>query len=142
MLSTDQITSDRKIPSASEREKYHGVPGQRRQGCGWTTSLEYARDQGTKVAFELVILGHHLVLVDAAAAGRGISLGELLVGLVDGTVDTLLKNGLRLVELKLGLEVPEVVGVAAAVGAATGIVKVEGLVDNLLEGTTPERGTS
>ena len=99
--------------------------------------------KGTKVARELVILGHHdLLLIDAAAAGRGISLGELLVGLIDGTVDALLKNGLRLVELKLGLEVPEIVGVAAAVGAATGIGEVEGLVDNLLEGTTPENGMS
>ncbi len=54
-------------------------------------------------------------------------------------VDALLKDGLRFVELELGLEVPEVVGVAAAVGAATGIGEVEGLVDNLLKGTTPER---
>jgi hypothetical protein len=54
-----------------------------------------------------------------------------------GAVDTLLEDGLGLIELELGLEVMEMVGVAAAVGAATSVGKLELLIDDLLTGTSP-----
>lgn len=49
----------------------------------------------------------------------------------------LLKDGLRLVDLELGLEVVEVVGVAAAVGSTAGVGEFELLVDNLLARRAP-----
>jgi len=52
-------------------------------------------------------------------------------------VDTLLEDRLGLIELELGLEVVQVVGVAAAVGTATGVGEVELLIDNLLASSAP-----
>lgn len=74
-----------------------------------------------------------LVLVDGAA-GRGVRLAELLVL---RTVEFLLEDGLGLVDLELGLEVVDVSGQAAAVGAAPGIGEVEALVDGFLTRLTP-----
>ncbi len=86
----------------------------------------------------LLILGR-LIFVDAAAAGRGVGLGELLVFLLIGsTVDALLKDGLGLIELELGLEVFSVVGISAAVGAAASVGPVELVVNDLLAGRTPK----
>jgi hypothetical protein len=59
----------------------------------------------------------------------------ILLGL--GAVDTLLEDGLGLIELKLGLEVMKMIRVAAAVGAATSVGELELLVDDLLTGTSP-----
>lgn len=75
-----------------------------------------------------------LVLVDGAAAGRGVRLAQLLIF---GAMEVLLEDGLGLVDLKLGLEVVDVGGQAAAVGAAAGIGKVEALVDDLLTRFAP-----
>lgn len=74
-----------------------------------------------------------LVLVDGAA-GRGVRLAELLVL---RTVEFLLEDGLGLVDLELGLEVVDVSGQAAAVGAAPGIGEVEALIDGFLTRLTP-----
>lgn len=52
-------------------------------------------------------------------------------------MNTLLEDWLGFIELELGLEVDEVVGVAAAIRTTPGVDKVEWLVDNLLANITP-----
>lgn len=49
----------------------------------------------------------------------------------------LLKDGLWLVDLELGLEVVDVVGEGAAVGAAASVGKGEAMVDDLFAEATP-----
>ena len=78
-----------------------------------------------------------LVVDRAAGARRALRLGEHVVLLNLGAVEALLEDGLRLVDLELGLEVMEVVGVAAAVGAATSVGELELLVDDLLARRAP-----
>jgi hypothetical protein len=77
----------------------------------------------------LVLLVH-----GAASAGGRLRLGEeRVIFLVLGwAVDALLKDGLGLVDLKLGLEVAQVVRVAAAVGSATLVGPLELLINNFL----------
>jgi len=79
------------------------------------------------------------VELDAPAApGGGLGLvGDVLVVLDLGSVQALLKDGLGLVDLELGLEVLRVTGDAGAVGAAAGVGVVEGFVDGLLAGVAP-----
>jgi hypothetical protein len=79
-----------------------------------------------------------LVLRRARLTRRGVDLGEAIVILEGGTVESLLKDRFGLVELKLGLEVVQVVGVATAVGTTAGIRKVELLVNYFFADTTPE----
>lgn len=62
---------------------------------------------------------------------------RVIVILLEGTVDVFFKDGLGLVDIELGLEVPDVVGDAAAVGAAAGIGKVEALVNDLFAHGAP-----
>lgn len=78
-----------------------------------------------------------LVVDRAARAGSGLGLGETILVLGLRAVNALLEDGLGLVDLELGLEVVSVVGVSAAVGAATGIGELELLVDDLLTGSAP-----
>jgi hypothetical protein len=52
-------------------------------------------------------------------------------------VDALFEDGLLLVDVELGLEVAQIVGVAAAVRSAARVSKVEVLVDYLLAGAAP-----
>jgi hypothetical protein len=56
---------------------------------------------------------------------RVATLARRLLLLTSRTMDVFLEDGLRLVELELGLEVLQLGGDAAAVGAAAGINKVE-----------------
>lgn len=85
---------------------------------------------------DLGALGRVLVDRDATGGGSGgsVGLGELWVL---GTVDRLLEDGLRLVELELGLEVLEVVGIAGRIGAAAGVGEVELVVKNLITRVAP-----
>jgi hypothetical protein len=79
-----------------------------------------------------------MLVIDRARLTRGrIGLGQDFAVLGGGAMDTLLEDGFRFVELKLGLEVVEVVRVAAAVRTTAGISEVELLVDDLLACTTP-----
>jgi len=72
-----------------------------------------------------------------ATLGR-VSLGELLVVVVSGrSMDRLLKDGLGLIDLELGLEVVDVVREAAAVGATAGVGEGKTFVNYLLANTTP-----
>lgn len=74
------------------------------------------------------------LLIDGASTGRGrLSLGQLIVG---GAVDRLLEDGVRLVDLELGLEILNVVE-AGGVGSATGVGEVELVVQDLLARITP-----
>ena len=79
-----------------------------------------------------------------AAPGGGLGLGDVLVFLSRhlGAVQALLKDGLGLVDLELGLEVLRVAGDAAAIRAAAGVGKVEGFVDDFLAGVAPRIGVS
>lgn len=52
-------------------------------------------------------------------------------------MEGLIKDGFELIDLKLGLELPKVVGDAAAVGAATRVGELEALVDNVVLNGTP-----
>ena len=54
-------------------------------------------------------------------------------------MDGLLEDRLRLVDLKLGLELANMVRKTAAVGAAAGVGEGEALIDNLLSETSPVR---
>lgn len=79
-----------------------------------------------------------MLIVDRARLARGgLGFGQDVVILRGGAVDTFLEDGLRFVELELGLEVVEVVGVATTIGTTTGIDEVEFLVDNFLAHITP-----
>lgn len=49
----------------------------------------------------------------------------------------LLEDGLGLVDVKLGLEVAELVGIAGAVGSAARVGECEVLVDNLFTSRAP-----
>lgn len=70
---------------------------------------------------------------------RRVCLGEVVAVLVvDGSVDGLLKDGLGLVDLELGLEVGEVVREGAAVGATTGVGEGEALVLDFLAEAAPD----
>lgn len=66
-----------------------------------------------------------VVLHVLGLAARGAGLAAVLLLLLHGSMDVLLKHRLRLVDLELGLEVLGVTGDAAAVGAAAGVDKVE-----------------
>lgn len=79
-----------------------------------------------------------VLVVDRTAGARGaLCLGEHVVLLDLGAVEALLKDGLGLVDLELGLEVMEMVRVAAAVGAAASVGELELLVDDLLARRAP-----
>lgn len=65
-----------------------------------------------------------LHVLGLAARGAGLA-AVLLLLLLPGSMDVLLKHRLRLVDLELGLEVLGVTGDTAAVGAAAGVDKVE-----------------
>lgn len=67
-------------------------------------------------------------------SGGSVSLCELRVL---GAVDRLLKDGLGLVELELGLEVLEVVGIAGRVGSTASVGEVELVVKNLITRVAP-----
>ena len=54
-------------------------------------------------------------------------------------MNALLEDGLGLVDLKLGLEVAQVVRIAAAVGATTCVGEVELLVKDLIANLAPVR---
>jgi hypothetical protein len=57
-----------------------------------------------------------------AATFRRVCLGEILSVLVrDRAVDRLVKDRVKLVDVKLGFKLRKVVGEAATVGAATGV---------------------
>lgn len=73
-----------------------------------------------------------LVVVDAGTARRGLGLALLVLG-----AHVLLEDGLRLVDLKLGLEVVDVARQATAVRAAAGIVEVEVFVHHLVTSVAP-----
>ena len=75
-----------------------------------------------------------------AAPGGGLGLAVVLDHRHLGAVQALLKDGLGLVDLELGLEVLRVAGDAAAVGAAAGVGKVERLVGGLLASVAPGGG--
>lgn len=85
---------------------------------------------------DLGALGRVLVDRDATGGGSGgsVGLGELWVLCA---VDRLLEDGLGLVELELGLEVLEVVGIAGRIGAAASVGKVELVVKNLITRVAP-----
>lgn len=72
-------------------------------------------------------------------SGGGVSLCELRVL---GAVDRLLKDRLRLVELELGLEVLEVVGIAGRVGSTASVGEVELVVKNLITRVAPTKKIS
>lgn len=55
-------------------------------------------------------------------------------------MNAFLKDGLGFVELELGLEVVEVVGITAAVGTTTGVGEVERLINYFFADITPEVG--
>lgn len=78
------------------------------------------------------------VVVDRDAAGRGsgssVGLGKLWVL---GAVNRLLEDGLGLVELELGLEVLEVVGIAGRIGSTAGVGEVELVVKDLITRVAP-----
>jgi len=62
---------------------------------------------------------------------------ERVLVVLEGAVDVLLEDRLGLVDIKLGLEVLDVGGHGAAVGAAARVDKVEGLVDDLFAHAAP-----
>lgn len=76
-----------------------------------------------------------------AAALRRVCLGELVARLLTGrAMERFFKDGLLLIDLKLGLEVANVVREVAAVGAAAGVGKAEVLVHDFLPDVAPLRG--
>lgn len=85
---------------------------------------------------DLSALGRVVVHRDATGGGSGgrVGLGELWVL---SAVDRLLEDGLRLVELELGLKVLEVVGIAGRIGAAASVGEVELVVKNLITRVAP-----
>jgi hypothetical protein len=79
-----------------------------------------------------------LPLVGGAATLRRVRLGEILAVFISHrTVESLFKDRLGLVDLKLGLEVVDVVREAATVGAAALVGKVKAAITDLLTHTTP-----
>lgn len=85
---------------------------------------------------DLGALGRVVVDRDATGGGSGgsVGLGELWVL---GAVDRLLKDGLGLVELELGLEVLEVVGIAGRIGATPSVGEIELVVKNFIARISP-----
>jgi hypothetical protein len=78
-----------------------------------------------------------LVVVDAGAVRRGLGLALLILG-----AHVLLEDGLRLVDLKFGLEIINVARQATAIGAAAGIVEVEVFVHHLVTSIAPVSPTT
>lgn len=79
-----------------------------------------------------------LIVHRARLARRGgLGFGQGVVILSNGAMETLLKDGLRFVELELGLKVMKVVGVATTIGTATGIDEIELFVDDFFTHITP-----
>lgn len=76
-----------------------------------------------------------------AATLRTVRLGEVisLVIFVNRAVQRLLKHGLGLVDLELALQVTNMVGEGAAVGAAPSVGKAELFVCNVVSKCTPEQ---
>jgi len=87
----------------------------------------------------ILVLHVLVILVHRAGLARGrMGLGQDDTVVIDlGAVDAFLKDGFGFIKLELGLEVDEVVGVAAAVGATTGVGELELLVYNLLTSSAP-----
>lgn len=79
---------------------------------------------------ELGTLGRVL----SGGSGGSVGLCELRVL---GAVDGLLKDGLGLVELELGLEVLEVVGIAGRIGSTASVGEVELVVKDLVTRVSP-----
>jgi hypothetical protein len=75
-------------------------------------------------------------LSGTSALGR-VSLDQLVRLVLKRAVDGLLKNRFRLVDLPLTLEVADVVGEAAAVGAAAGVRELEVLVHDFFTKASP-----
>jgi hypothetical protein len=85
----------------------------------------------------VVLVGHR-----AGFARGGIGLGEGVVFLIqNGAVEPLLEDRLGFVELKLGLEVGKMDWETTAIRTATGIDKVEVLIDYLLADAAPIAST-
>jgi hypothetical protein len=76
------------------------------------------------------------------AALRSVCLGEVvtvvLLSLLRRDEEMFFKDGLGLIDLKLGLEVTNMMGDGAAVGAATSVGKAEVFVYNFLARISPE----
>lgn len=82
-----------------------------------------------------------VLLIYRAAGARGaLCLGESVVILMVRAMDALLEDRLGLIDLKLRLEVVEMVGVTAAVGATASVGEAELFIDYLGSKTTPEDG--
>lgn len=69
-------------------------------------------------------------------SGGSVGLYELWVL---SAVDGLLKDGLGLVELELGLEVLEIVGIAGRIGSTASVGEVELVVKNLITRVAPTK---
>jgi len=79
-----------------------------------------------------------VLLIHRAAGARGaLGLVQSVIVLDLWAMETLLEDRFGFIELKLGLEVMEMIGIAAAVGATASVCKLELLVDDFLTGTTP-----
>lgn len=76
------------------------------------------------------------LFVQGASARSGLGLDELVVAGLRA-MESLLEDGLRLVELEFGLEVDLAIIVAAAVGATTRVGEVELIIDDLLADSAP-----
>lgn len=83
------------------------------------------------------MLSDSVVTVGGTTALGGLGLSQLLAVLLGRAMDRLLEDRLRFVDVELGLEGIQVVGVAAAVGAATSVGETEVLVDDLLTSIAP-----
>lgn len=79
-------------------------------------------------------LGRWLIIDRAAGGGGGVGLGQLSFG---GAVNALLEDGLDLVEIEFGLEVTQVMAITGGVGSATGISKIELIIEDLVAGVAP-----
>jgi hypothetical protein len=79
-----------------------------------------------------------LLICRATSGGGALCLGQSVVILSLRAVDVLLEDRLGLIELKLGLEVMEMVGIAAAVGSTASIGELELLVDDFFTRTAPD----
>ena len=69
---------------------------------------------------------------------RRVRLGELIgILFLERPVDGLLEDGLGLIDLEFGLQIGDLVGEAAAVGAAAGICELERLIGDVITITAP-----
>lgn len=98
---------------------------------------ERAAARNIRDGVPILVLGDLLIAVRRTAAFRGLRLGQVLAILLVGAVDGLLEDGLRLVDVELGLERRQVVSVAAAVGATPRVGETEVLIDDFLAGIAP-----